>query len=112
MRKPKPRRVAINLAGQAVEVPARVSTKPKTGENRQCEVCGAPFYLYPSEARQPGTGRFCSRACKQQASGGEERACEVCGKTFYVPGWHIRDARAHTGRFCSAACKVQAQRGQ
>lgn len=102
----------------------------RTGEDRECAVCGAEFYAprrRPNarfcSTRCKGIGsrnaftcetcgieaygfrnrnkRWCSQACAAAARRtGEHRTCEHCGGTFYVP----RGRAVEQTRFCSITC--------
>ncbi len=82
------------------------SPKPgrKTGEERRCEVCRAPFYAQASRA--PHQGRFCSVACHDvaQGAGKTTHLCKTCGVEF-----HWSPSRTQSGRYrityCSMPCR-------
>lgn len=71
----------------------------RRGEERDCQVCGTPFYVKADKVRD-GNGKFCSRACyiKSKSLARYDRVCNWCGTDFIAAG-----AKA---RFCSRVCRL------
>lgn len=66
----------------------------RTGEDRTCEICGASFYLYPSETRNKA-GRFCSMKCRGVAYRGEGNPKWRGGRTTSGTGYVYTYAPDH-----------------
>lgn len=51
------------------------TSKPRTGEHRNCEHCAKEFYVpgWHLKDKRSTTGRFCSRQCKHEFQRGVER---------------------------------------
>lgn len=81
-----------------------VPTKPRRGEVRPCETCGAPVYRNKSQQAK-GQGRFCSRACADAAMVKDPviKVCPNCGKE--------RRLKPSQGEriYCSGACYFEAK---
>ena len=78
--------------------------KPRTGETRECAVCGTAFYRQRA-VLDKGMGRYCSRACHNAAQRKEQvtKPCERCGREMRLrPSETVR-------RFCSKRCEALAK---
>lgn len=78
--------------------------KPRRGEDRNCKVCDASFYVGPN-----GTQEFCSAAChnKWQGRNSAYRACDICQKEFWL---RPSVAAKYAGRYCSQRCAGMSRR--
>lgn len=77
----------------------------KNSITKQCEVCLTPFKAH-QYLIEKGFARFCSIACKTNASvgvkkGGSYKSCEVCKADFYAKPSHVKKGWA---RYCSGKC--------
>jgi hypothetical protein len=83
--------------GASTELPAQKSRsskwRPKTGEKRSCQRCGAEFIPYVASL-----GLFCSIQCTNAARRKPLTSCLNCGAQF-----RASNSRGHV--YCSRACK-------
>lgn len=87
----------------------------KSGANRNCENCGAEFYVPAWQAKMFDNtgGKYCTKKCLWEANSKRERPpngiikrCEYidldgvqCSQEFFVPSYRIK-----TAKFCSRRC--------
>ena len=78
---------------------------------RLCEVCGEPFFTWPSEIKK-GWGRYCSQRCKKIAQHTSViTRCAYCGVEFEV--WLSRAKQSKSGElFCSLECRSKFRTGE
>ncbi|MFD7980235.1 DUF559 domain-containing protein [Streptomyces sp. NPDC059071] len=74
---------------------------------RSCGHCHKPYRIRGKEAVV--RGMYCSRSCRQAATGRQSKRCEQCGTEFFpkTPNNPVGTLR---GRFCSKTCSGMAQR--
>lgn len=84
----------------------RLNGRRKTGEIRQCVVCGKDVYVKVFEQRL-GFHRCCSRACKDRwaARNSVKAPCGWCGKEMTMSPF-----RSEIQKYCSRECCSEASR--
>lgn len=94
------------VQARAQRAGGRMNGRRKTGQIRQCVVCGKDVYVKLFEQRL-GLHRCCSRACqaKWAARNSVKRPCEWCGQEM-----KMSPSRAGVQRFCSRACHMEGSR--
>lgn len=99
--------------------------KPRSGVTKNCEVCGKPFYVIPSEIKR---ARFCSKQCLGKMKSGPNGIYFACArygsdnpqwrggrdKNYYGPNWHQqrRSARKRDNDTCQKCGKTERDNGR